>query len=109
MDAMALGTSARQPAPGDARTPVHPAWWVAATAFVALIGAAGFRAAPGVLLVPLEEEFGWSRGVLSRACWPSWGSSTSSARSHPGGSPTHGADGLTATACGTMRSTVRRP
>ncbi len=33
---------------------VHPAWFVAAVAFVALIGAAGFRAAPSVLMVPLE-------------------------------------------------------
>ena len=36
-------------------------------AFVALIGAAGFRAAPGVLMVPLQDEFGWSRGTLSLA------------------------------------------
>ena len=33
---------------------IHPAWWVALVAFVALLGAAGFRAAPGVLMVPLE-------------------------------------------------------
>ena len=46
---------------------IHPAWLVAAVAFVALIGAAGFRAAPGVLIVPLEDEFGWSRSVLSAA------------------------------------------
>jgi MFS family permease len=46
---------------------VHPAWWVAAVAFVALLGAAGFRAAPGVLMVPLQDEFGWSRGTLSLA------------------------------------------
>jgi MFS family permease len=36
-------------------------------AFVALLGAAGFRAAPGVLMVPLQDEFGWSRGTLSLA------------------------------------------
>jgi MFS family permease len=46
---------------------IHPAWLVAAVAFVALIGAAGFRAAPGVLMVPLQDEFGWSRGTLSLA------------------------------------------
>lgn len=46
---------------------IHPAWVVAAVAFVALIGAAGFRAAPGVLMVPLQDEFGWSRGTLSLA------------------------------------------
>lgn len=46
---------------------LHPAWIVACVAFVALIGAAGFRAAPGVLMVPLEDEFGWSRGLMSSA------------------------------------------
>ena len=34
---------------------------------MALLCAAGFRAAPGVLMVPLQEEFGWSRGVVSLA------------------------------------------
>ncbi|MFC8680378.1 MFS transporter [Microbacterium ureisolvens] len=46
---------------------IHPAWFVAATALVALIGAAGFRAAPGVLMLPLEEEFGWSLTEMSVA------------------------------------------
>jgi MFS family permease len=50
-----------------ARRRIHPAWVVAAVAFVALLGAAGFRAAPGVLMVPLQDEFGWSRGTLSLA------------------------------------------
>ncbi len=49
------------------RRRIHPAWFVAAVAFVALLGAAGFRAAPGVLMVPLQDEFGWSRGTLSLA------------------------------------------
>jgi len=46
---------------------LHPAWLVAAVAFLALVGAAGFRAAPGVLMVPLQQEFGWSTTVLSSA------------------------------------------
>ena len=46
---------------------IHPAWWVAAVAFLALIAAAGFRAAPGALMVPLQQEFGWSTSVLSLA------------------------------------------
>ena len=37
------------------------------SSFVALIGAAGFRSAPGVLMIPLQDEFGWSRGLLSVA------------------------------------------
>ena len=50
-----------------ARTGIHPAWPVAVVAFIALVGAAGFRAAPGVLMVPMEQEFGWSRTLLSSA------------------------------------------
>jgi hypothetical protein len=38
---------------------VHPAWWVAAVAFLVLIGSAGFRATPGVLIDPLHDEFDW--------------------------------------------------
>lgn len=58
----------RGSAPAQSRTRrIHPAWFVAATALVALIGAAGFRAAPGVLMVPLEEEFGWSLTEMSVA------------------------------------------
>ena len=51
----------------SARRRIHPAWLVAAVAFVALLGAAGFRAAPGVLMIPLQDEFGWTRGTLSIA------------------------------------------
>src|SRR5215211_4669415 len=49
------------------RTGIHPAWWVALVAFVSLLGAAGFRAAPGVLMIPLQEEFGWPRTLMSTA------------------------------------------
>ncbi|MDQ6753278.1 MAG: MFS transporter [Actinomycetota bacterium] len=61
--------SARQPTRQPASSPrrLHPAWMVAAVAFLALVGAAGFRAAPGVLMVPLQQEFGWSTTVLSLA------------------------------------------
>ncbi len=53
--------------PTPVRRRIHPAWTVAAVAFLALVGAAGFRAAPGVLMVPLQNEFGWSTTVLSAA------------------------------------------
>ena len=53
--------------PRGPRRRLHPAWTVAAVAFLALVGAAGFRAAPGVLMVPLQQEFGWSTTVLSAA------------------------------------------
>ena len=46
---------------------LHPGWLVAAVAFVALVGAAGFRATPSVLLQPLHDEFGWSLGTISAA------------------------------------------
>jgi MFS family permease len=43
----------------------HPAWIVATVAFVALVAAAGFRAAPSALMLPLEDEFGWARTEIS--------------------------------------------
>ena len=46
------------------RTP-HYAWLIVAVTFVALITTAGFRATPGVLIVPLQREFGWSRATIS--------------------------------------------
>ncbi len=45
----------------------HYAWVIAAVTFVALMGAAGFRATPSVLIVPLQNEFGWNRAVISIA------------------------------------------
>lgn len=36
-------------------------------AFAALLAAAGFRSAPGVLMDPLHSEFGWSHGTISGA------------------------------------------
>ena len=60
-----VATSTRPPS--GRRHRIHPAWTVAAVAFLALVGAAGFRAAPGVLMVPLQQEFGWSTTVLSAA------------------------------------------
>ncbi|MFB4265534.1 MFS transporter [Nonomuraea sp. GTA35] len=49
------------------RRGLHRAWYVAAVAFVAILGSAGFRATPGVLITPLQEEFGWSAGTISLA------------------------------------------
>jgi predicted MFS family arabinose efflux permease len=46
---------------------LHRAWIVAAVAFVALVGAAAFRAAPSVLILPLKSEFGWSTADISLA------------------------------------------
>jgi MFS family permease len=53
------------PAPTTRR--VHPAWWAAAATFLALLGAAAFRATPSVMIEPLRAEFGWSIGTISAA------------------------------------------
>ena len=45
----------------------HPAWIAAAVTFLTLMATAGFRSAPSVLIVPLEESFGWSRADVSLA------------------------------------------
>ncbi len=40
---------------------------VAAVSFVALIGAAGFRSVPSVLIDPLHDEYGWPRATIGAA------------------------------------------
>jgi MFS family permease len=47
--------------------PLHYAWLIVIVTFVTLITTAGFRSTPGVLIVPLQNEFGWSRGTISIA------------------------------------------
>ncbi|MEV6400889.1 MFS transporter [Streptomyces sp. NPDC051907] len=54
------------PAPRPSRR-VHRAWFVAAVAFVTIIGAAAFRSLPGLLIDPLHKEFDWSRGTIGLA------------------------------------------
>ena len=49
------------------RSKIHPAWIVAAITFATLFASAGFRSAPSVLILPLENEFGWRRDVISAA------------------------------------------
>ncbi|MFG3615111.1 MFS transporter [Nocardia sp. NPDC047654] len=49
------------------RRRLHPAWLVAGVGFIALLGAAGFRSVPGVLMDPLHEEFGWSHATIGTA------------------------------------------
>jgi sugar phosphate permease len=51
------------------RTPkrLHYGWIVAAVTFLVLLLTAGIRAAPGVLIVPLENEFHWPRSTISFA------------------------------------------
>ena len=56
----------------DTRTPRtsqrwHPAWTVAAVTLGALVAAAAFRSSTGVLIEPIESEFGWTRATTSGA------------------------------------------
>jgi len=46
---------------------IHYAWIMAAVTFITLMGAAGFRATPSILIVPLQNEFGWNRAIISIA------------------------------------------
>lgn len=46
---------------------IHYGWIVAGVTFVVLFCAAGVRATPGVLIVPLEAAFGWDRATISSA------------------------------------------
>jgi sugar phosphate permease len=55
------------PKPVPARPRLHYAWIVAVVTFVVLLITAGIRATPGLLMVPLETEFGWSRAAISGA------------------------------------------
>jgi sugar phosphate permease len=46
---------------------IHYAWIIAGLTFFVLLASAGVRSAPGLLMVPLEAEFGWSRAAVSAA------------------------------------------
>ena len=52
---------------GGPRPLPHRAWAVAAVTLAALVAAAAFRSSTGVLLEPVEREFGWSRATTSGA------------------------------------------
>jgi len=45
----------------------HYAWIVAGITFLVLLMTAGSRSTSGLLIVPLEAEFGWARGSISIA------------------------------------------
>jgi sugar phosphate permease len=50
-----------------ARGRIHYGWYVAGITFVTLLVAAGIRSMPSILIVPVEQEFGWSRATISFA------------------------------------------
>ncbi|MEY2813690.1 MAG: hypothetical protein RL579_595, partial [Actinomycetota bacterium] len=49
------------------RNKLHPAWIAVGITWLTLVASAGYRSAPSVLIVPLEEAFGWSRDQISLA------------------------------------------
>jgi MFS family permease len=51
----------------DDRPSRHYAWVVVAVTFLVLLVSAGVRAVPAVLMLPLEQEFGWARTTTSFA------------------------------------------
>jgi len=55
------------PSTNGTKRRIHYAWVVACVTFVVLLVTAGIRATPGVLMVPLESEFGWSNASISGA------------------------------------------
>ena len=54
-----------EPSPGGPRP--HYAWVIAAVCLLVLVGAAGFRSTPSLLMDPLNMQFGWSYGIISLA------------------------------------------
>ncbi len=46
---------------------IHPAWLAAGVTFFTLMATAGYRSAPSVLIMPLQDAFGWSRSTISFA------------------------------------------
>ncbi|UXI79294.1 MFS transporter, partial [Streptomyces vinaceusdrappus] len=66
-DAAAASVHGPKPDRPRRRPRVHRAWWVAAVTFVTIIGAAAFRSLPGILIDPLHQDFGWSRGTIGAA------------------------------------------
>jgi sugar phosphate permease len=53
-----------QPRPGNSSR-VHYAWVIALVTFVIMLVTSAVRATPGLFMVPLEAEFGWSRALIS--------------------------------------------
>jgi predicted MFS family arabinose efflux permease len=53
--------------PTNAPRRLHYAWVIFVTAFITLLGAAGFRSTPAILIDPLRDEFGWTRSTVGTA------------------------------------------
>ncbi|WP_104817878.1 MFS transporter [Kitasatospora sp. MMS16-BH015] len=59
--------AASDTSPAPTRQRLHYAWVVAAVALVVLLGSAGFRSTPGLMMDALNAEFGWSHATVAGA------------------------------------------
>ena len=50
-----------------ARRHIHYGWVVVGVTFLTMLVTAGAMGAPGVLIVPLEHEFGWANAAAAPA------------------------------------------
>ncbi|MDB5699539.1 MAG: putative transrane transport protein of the family, putative monocarboxylate permease, partial [Alphaproteobacteria bacterium] len=65
-----INSAAKSPPPDRvaavfARLGIHYGWVVAGVTFLVMLVSAGAAGAPGVLLVPLQREFGWTAAEVS--------------------------------------------
>ncbi|MFC3690255.1 MFS transporter [Aquipuribacter hungaricus] len=65
--AAAVAAAGNTPRPGGSWRRLHRAWLVVAVTFLVLLASAAFRSSLGVLLVPIEDDLGWSRTDTSIA------------------------------------------
>ena len=59
---MAIATNLKRPPLGGR---MHYGWIVVAVTIVSVMIGAGVRSTPGVLIYPIEQEFGWTRDAIS--------------------------------------------
>jgi sugar phosphate permease len=64
---MSLDSTSATTGAGARLRRLHYAWVVVAITFLVALLTAGVRSTPGVLIVPFEEEFHWSRATISFA------------------------------------------
>ena len=51
----------------SSRFGIHYGWLVVATIFLVLVTVAGVQAIPGIIILPLQQEFDWTRSAVSSA------------------------------------------
>ena len=66
MATLAMPSTTRLAA-GLARRGLHYGWLIVAVTFITMLCGAAVRSMPGVLIRPLEAEFGWDRASIATA------------------------------------------